>query len=457
MKKFLSVLALMITMIFVNAQDFKKVQTSMLISKYESAKEEYDKAVAKKPSLATTAEGYYWKAKIYSGFQKDATIAGKYPNAYEELKKAILTYAAMDTSMALAKENGQEPFFDVYTKSFKDGVAGFNEKKWKIAAASFDDAVVLSDIIFSKGWASSKSKFDTTSIIYAGYSNQNAGNEEKTMGYYKRLIDYKLNAPELIDVYRYFLVKLINKKDKAAFDTYVALAETAYPKETWVDYRTEFIEKSLTIDEKIKLYDELSAANKLTEIECQLYGDMFMAAKGEENVTPENVQKYILKAAEAYKKAFDINNKNYAAAFNVGISYYNQYVMLDDKKEQNIKALQAINTNKPVAPKDPKQKAAFDLKYKLQIDSVKKLNTNLDVDINAKVDVSIEWLEKAYNVIKDKAKLEKAEKNVALRSVDYLATLYGYKRDKTRGKDQKASDAYDAKFNAYDKLHDKYQ
>ena len=56
----------------------------------------------------------------------------------------------------------------------------------------------------------------------------------------------------------------------------------------------------------------------------------------------------------------------------------------------------------------------------------------------------------------DKEKLERVEKNVAGRSVDFLATLYQYKRDKVRGKDQKAYDALDAKFNEFDKLHDKY-
>jgi hypothetical protein len=45
---------------------------------------------------------------------------------------------------------------------------------------------------------------------------------------------------------------------------------------------------------------------------------------------------------------------------------------------------------------------------------------------------------------------------VASRSVDFLATLYAYKRDRSRGKDQKAFDEFDAKFNSYDKLHDKF-
>ncbi len=463
----MGVLVLMMTIIFVNAQDFKKVQTSVIIGKFEAAKEEYDKAVAKKASMATSPEGYFWKARIYSGLDKDATLAGKYPTAYAELRAALGAYMTLDTSFAIAKENGQEPFFDVYMKSFKDGVAAFNVKNWKVAATSFDEAVIFSDIIFSRGWATSKQKFDTTSIIYAGYSNQNAANVDKaneqlhinkTAGYYKRLVDYKINTPELLDIYRYLLIQLIAKKDKTVFDNYLKVAQGAYPAETWVEYKNEYIEKNYTSDEKIKLFDDQAAANSLTEVEAQSYGDMFMSAKNAEGLTPEATQKFIIKAAEAYKKAYTINPTNFAAAFNVGISYYNQYTILDEKLSQNIKSLQTMNMNKPAnTPKDPKKKAAFEITFKAQTDSIKKLNVSLDAPIKEHVDAAIEWIEKAYAVVKDKPKLTKAERNVASRSVDFLATLYSFKRDKARGKDQKASDAYDAKFIIYDNLHSKYQ
>lgn len=458
MKKFIGALVLVMTSLIVNAQDFKKVQTNLLLTKYEAAKDEYEKVVVKNANLATTVEGYYWKAKIYSGLEKDASLASKYPTAYDLTKAAIVQYAALDTSFKLAKENGQEPFFDVYIKSFKDGVSAFNDKKWPDAAKNFDEAVQFSDIIFTQGWATSKQKFDTTSIIYAGYSNQNAGNIEKTVGYYKRLVEYKLTGAELLDVYKYVLVQLINTKDKANFDKYYTLSNEAYPNESWAEYKTEFVEKSLSIDEKIKLYNDLVPTNTLTEVEYQMYGDMFMAAKGQDNVTEADSEKYIALAGEAYKKAFNANNQNYAAAFNVGISYYNQYSILDDKYRDNIKNLQNLNATKAgLAPKDPKKKLAFEAQFKAKQDSIKKLNVLLDAPIKEKVDGAIEWIEKAYSVLKDKQKLERSEKNVAARSVDFLATLYSYKRDKARGKDQKVSDEYDAKFNAFDKLHDKYQ
>jgi hypothetical protein len=451
MKRILVVLALMLGTQMLNAQDFKKVSGSMLIQQIDAAKTEYEKVIAKKPSLATTAEGYYWKAKIYSGLHKDAA---KNPTAYDQVKAAIDEYIKLekDNGFPLAKENGTEPFFDVYLKSFKDGINGFNSKNWKEAAVSFGNSVIFSDYIFSNGWSSSKQKFDTTSIVYAGYSNQNAGNIDATIQYYSRLINARVANPEYVDLYRYALVQYIDKKDKSKFDEILALAVAVYPNESWNDYEIDYIDKNLSVDEKVALYEQKLAAGSLNERDFQMYGDMFMSGK-----TDENPDKYINKALESYKKAYELNTKNFAAAFNIGIAYYNQFSILDEQTGKNIKALQNINANKPAAPKDPKKKAAFDAAFKAQVDSVKKLNVALEAPIKEKVDASIEWITKAFDVIKDKEKLERSEKSVASRAVDFLATLYGYKRDKARGKDQKASDEFDLKFNIYDKLHDKYQ
>jgi hypothetical protein len=188
-----------------------------------------------------------------------------------------------------------------------------------------------------------------------------------------------------------------------------------------------------------------------------MFGDMFMAGKSMDGLSVELSNAYLLKAQDAYKKAYSMNSKNFAAAFNAGISYYNQFSVLDDKVAENIRSLQSLNTNRPTPSKDPKKKLLEDAKFKAAIDSVKKLNVALEQPVLAKVDAAIEWIEKAYNDLKDKDKFTKPEKNVISRSVDFLATLYGYKRDKSRGKDQKAYDEYDAKYNFYDTLHDKYQ
>jgi hypothetical protein len=292
--------------------------------------------------------------------------------------------------------------------------------------------------------------------MYAGYSNQNAGNDDVTIKYYTRMIDANMKTPDLIDMYKYVLIKSADKKDKAMFDKYYAISEKNYPEEKWFEYRAEYIDKNLTIEEKVASYEAQLAANSITETESQMYGDMFMAARNADGLPDDKANFYLEKAADAYMRAYKLNNQNFAAAFNVGISYYNQYTVLDDQFGNNIRALQQLNSNKPVAPKDPKKKLAFDAAFKAQQDSIKKLNLALDAPMKAKVDQAIEWIENAFNIVKDKTTLNRTEKNVAARSVDFLATLYSAKRDKNRA-NQKLYDELDAKFNKYDLLHDKYQ
>jgi len=454
MKKWIGAMFLMTVMQTAFTQDFKKVETGLLLNNFEVAKTEYEKAVAKKASLETTAEGYYWKSKIYAGLFKDP--AAKYPDAADKLYKSLENYIKADPEFTFAVKSGQEPFFEVYIKSYKDGVAAFGEKKWKDAASNFDRAVFLSDIIFSKGWSSNKQPFDTTTLMYAGYSNQNAGNDDITIKYYTRMIDANMKTIDLIDMYKFVLIKSADKKDKALFDKYYAISEKNYPEEKWFEYKAEYIDKNLTIEEKVASYEAIIAANTISETESQMYGDMFMAARNEDGLAEDKSNFYLDKAADAYMKAYKLNNQNFAAAFNVGISYYNQYTVLDDKFGNNIRALQQLNTNKPVAPKDPKKKLAFDAAFKAQLDSIKKLNLALDAPMKAKVDQAIEWIENAFNIVKDKTTLNRTEKNVAARSVDFLATLYAAKRDKNRA-NQKVYDELDAKFTKYDLLHDKYQ
>ena len=118
--------------------------------------------------------------------------------------------------------------------------------------------------------------------------------------------------------------------------------------------------------------------------------------------------------------------------------------------------MQAMNANKPAPDKDPKKKAAADAKFKEQIDAIKKQNTDIEKPLFDNLDNAIDWIEKTYTILKDKTDRSKVEKSIANKSVDFLANLYAYKRDKVRGKDTKAYDAYDAKYKQYDELHGKF-
>jgi tetratricopeptide (TPR) repeat protein len=293
MKKIIGLLSFLTFVQMSFAQDLKKVTTSILLGKFENAKDEYDKAVAKKASLGTTAEGYYLKARINGVLAKDPALASKYPNAYADMRKALDEYIKLEPNFSTAKDNGPDPFFDIYFKAFKEGVDAFNAKKWKEAATSFDEAVKYSDIVFSQGWSSSKQKFDTTSLMYAGYSNQNAGNLDASNVYYRRMVDANIKSADALDIYRFLLMQFNNKKDLVNFEKYYDLSVAAYPTENWFEYKLDYIEKHFSMVEKMSMYDKMVADASLNENAAQMFGDMFMAGKTLEGLSNETAEVYL--------------------------------------------------------------------------------------------------------------------------------------------------------------------
>jgi hypothetical protein len=466
MQKLITILTLLLIFNASQAQKFDKVKNALLINQYEVAKSDLDKILQKNPTLVNSPEALFWEAKINNSFSRDSALSKKYPNSYSVMFKNLETLVGTDQGNAFINEKAEkekelniaDPFIQVYTKNFADGVKLYDENKFKEAADYFANCVKYSDIFYGRGWLDTKLKSDSLSILYTAICHEKDSNFPKAIVYFERLINEKVMV-NLESIFNDLLTCLIQTKEKDKFDTYVEKALIESPKNTglWEQYAREYIAKAYTIDEKVALYDQLLAANKLTEFDVQYYGELFMEGKTEDPST----EKYVLKASEAFQQAFTMNPTNFRAAYNAGISYYAQFGILDGKLDAARKALQALNTQKPaVAAKGVPAKGAVKPGVPVKAtpqDSVKAIIADLNTQIFQKVDLAITWLEKSYNALKDKPNMSKGENSIALRSVDYLAMMYQYKSDKLKSKDPKASAEFAEKFNQYDQLHDKYQ
>lgn len=78
MKKLLLVAFFAVGLTALKAQDFKKVQTALLLNQVENAKTEIDKLM-QEPKAQAKAEGWFWKAKVYAALFKDDKTREKYP------------------------------------------------------------------------------------------------------------------------------------------------------------------------------------------------------------------------------------------------------------------------------------------------------------------------------------------------------------------------------------------
>ena len=440
------------------AQELKKVMLLTQTGKLADAKTEIDTAVLD-AKYSGKAETYYWKSRIYAAFYKDAALRAKVPNAKEIAEEAFTKYQQLDANFAFVKEIGQDGpngYFDLYQGSFADGVRCFNGKNWDSAASFFKTSVNTYDLIYKNKWTSAKTPFDTTSILYLGYAYQNAQKPNEAIAQYTRLADNRVAEEAYVDMYRYTLTHFTSIKDEAQFKKYLAVSKELYPKENWEDYEMDYLDRNLTLAEKTAYYDKERAAGTMSEFKYLQFGDWFANVRTKEkDMDSSNHAMYNMKSADAYQKAFAINNKNSIAAFNAGLIYYNIFADYSDKYSDNIRTLQQMNANRPPLDKDPKKKAAQEAKFKEQTDAVKKLNADLDKPITDNLDQAIGWLEKSVDIIKNKPDANKTEKMVFERSLDFLANMYEFKRDKVRGKDLKLFDQYDAKYKEYESMHKK--
>lgn len=475
MKKVLLFAMFAVTMQLLHAQDMKKVQTVFVLKKYDDAKTEIDKVMAD-PKLNTKPDALYWKARVYSTLYKDTVLRAKYPTVGKEAEAAMQAYIAADPAFAQVKEKGAEPFFDMQSVVFNEGIKSFNKKDWENAAANFKASVDYSDIMFKNKWANTTMAFDTTSILYQAYAYQNwsrkdeknidQAKQDEAMKLYTRLADAKVvsvNGDSMEDIYKFIVDYYSRKKDEANFRKYLGEAKTLFAKFPTEEFEVDYLDNNLTTAQKVAQFDKDNATGTLSDQMYLVYGDMFVHAKDKEKekgntLDSATIVTYNLKGAEAFKKAYALNNQNAIAAFNVGIIYYNIYNEYGDRYAANIRAMQAVNSanaDKPVE-KDPKKKAAAEAALKAKLEPFKAANAELEKPMIENMDIAVEWLEKSYTTLKDKQNRTNVEKNVINKTVDFLANLYAYKRDKLKGKDPKAFDAYDAKYKMYDDLHGKF-
>jgi hypothetical protein len=452
-----------------SAQDFKKLQNTILLQKWEDAKTEVDK-LGNDPKAQAKPEFYYYKARVYAVLFKESALRAKYPNAGDVAAAAIEKYASLDPSFAKIKDlGGVEAYFDMYSTYFQNGVKVFNEKSWLPAAENFIKAIDYIDIIIKNKWAASSSiTMDTTSLLYTGYSFQNAGQMDNAAKYYGRLADSKVNEPLYLDLYRFLVQHYTKVNNETSFFKYLGYGKELYPKESWDEYEVDFIDANYDLAKKTSLYDTEDAAGKLNEQKYLQFGELFINVKNKEKDLDSAVQsKYSLKAADAFKKAYQINNSNALAIFNVGVIYYNIFGEYDDRVGVNIRSLRGISAGiedefaaKKAAAKTPQAKAAVNKAIADKLTAaqapIKAVNAALEFELQKNMDIAIESIDKAYTILKDKANKSRTENNVLSKSVDFLANMYTIKRDKFRGKDSKQFDLYDAKFKEFDALHGKY-
>ena len=417
------------------AQNYTTVMLDFTTNKFEDAKNEVDKLMAD-PKAKDNPQTLIWKYNVYSAIYADSTLKPKYPDAGQQAWDALQQYTAKDTQLAKLKEDpyGMTGISKLYGQSFNYGKSDFQKSEWNKAFEDFSFCQQVSEFIGKNGLnTNGKYTIDTTIVLYAGYAAQNAGKQDEAAKRYKALADYKIGDKDMVDMYKYILDYETKKKDQASFTKYLAIAKELYPNDAavWSQFEMNYMSSNTSLKDMIGKYKADDASGKLKEDGYTTYAEAFAMPDKNQLAELDSAQQADLKltASDAFIKAFNKNDTNGLYAFNAGVLYYNLFGVLDDRYYNLRGESAALKTQRDDVLKQQKQLA----------------------------DSSIDWLEKGYTILKAKQNREKNESASLNRAVDYLANLYAWKRDRSKGTNAKDFDAFDAKFKQFDSEHDKYK
>ncbi len=462
MKKFLTIAALVFYSI-TTAQKLDNVQKNFVILKYEDAKTEIDK-ISTDANFANKPEVLLWKARIYAILFAKESSRAKYPNAGITAFEAFSKYVTADPETKILGETNKLPNIgsvldDIYTTYGNLAATCFNKKDWECAFENYKATAAMGELLTKYNWKQNNQTLDTLSVFYAGYSAEQLKKKEETVKYYSLLANQKIGGEEKEFVYDYLTTHFMQTKNLEMVSKYAAIATQLYPANASIWHKRELytMQEALPLEEKDKRFIAGKALGNFTADDYVSYGDMFTTLNKDEKTNLDSAKKeyYHVKAIEAYISAYEKDIKNAISAYNVGVLTNAQFGTYDERQIAYRRLLQDLNSNKTVE-KDPKKKVAAEANFKKKADALKAEIAAIDKPKMEKANIAIEWLEKAFAQFDANPNRTKEETRCLRQSIDNLAELYGYKRDKVKTTDPKAYDAYDAKYKKYDALHGKY-
>ena len=277
-----------------------------------SAKAEIDVAITIEKNIPKS-KTWFVRGKIYQNIATSTDAAVKSLDA-DAVQKAVEAYEKV---MGMEKETNPNHLLsstnlEVLWGSFvNDGGTSYGEGDYEGALVAFENALLVKPS-------------DSVTLLYAGVTAQQAGQIDKTLDYY-----YKLVAADLasLDVYStlIFLERSENKNDEKALEL-VQAAKVKFPEEK--KFGQEEISLLLAMDKieeaKTKLIKaiEVDPANANLHLNLGVLHDNLGSAKMAEGKIEEAKEAFNI-AKQNYINAIKVDPENYIGNYNAGVIYVN--------------------------------------------------------------------------------------------------------------------------------------
>jgi hypothetical protein len=354
---------------------------------------------------ANSADGLYYKGKIYNELSKDAatpkTDAYNYKLIAFEAFKLQQVNDKKDIRMTVDQ---YLPYLDLYGGFYDLGVSEFNAKNFASSYNAFSKAQMMENFIIERKYqyeGFKANKLDTALLINMAAAGLNAADTVNALKSYRTITDAGVVGKDYEQVYE-FLVSYYNaKKDVANLDPIMAKAKAAYPQNSfWEAVETENISKSGDKKAIFARYETLLAKDPTNFINgynysIELYNSIYVKDYTTIDSATSSKLISVLKATIPNDKGNDANMLLTNHLFNVAADYSSRAVLIKEgklakpadlkkKKDLNARALAKMDEMIPYAETSLKY---FGAQPKLTVNQKIKYQqvlTNLSDVYNAK-------------------------------------------------------------------------
>lgn len=353
-----------------NAQDYEVIKNMVMLTQYQRAKDDLDKAMVK-PGFTSKPEAYILKATIYASLAitddtKKNTPAGD--QLTDEGDAAFRKFREMDPSMLLLNDKVyQNGPINLYSGYYVSGYNDYTAKKWATAYPKMKKAVEYSDLLIQKKLI--QVPIDTNVLTLAGIIAENAGFKEDAVKYYGRMADKKLAGPGFESVYRFLVSYYFQKKDFVLFEKYKSSGAELYPQSEYFTF--DKVDFAVWLEQdfraKMKAVEDLLLTDPGSYKANQVLGEIIYDELNPREATqalPANANELEKKMVAAFYKAAAAKPASENPFIYIGDHFVNKAVQINDAKLKvtadaaKVRALERDYGNALSAAKEPYEKAA---------------------------------------------------------------------------------------------------
>jgi len=442
MKRTFLFLTLISLAAFVKAQNYSDISGKMLLGSYKQAKEDLDKRMTN-AKFISKPEAYILKAAIYAMYGQDSALAAGNTDQYlSEAETAYSKYKEMDGpdyKLATEMEYKNGPL-NLYSAYYAKGVKMYQTKKWEEGFQAFKRTVELSDFLIQKQLI--KGPIDTTAVLFAGFTAENAGKKTEAYTYYSRLADLKIGGADNDFIYRFLIVNSFQKDDMASFEKYRAIGKELYPNDEYYGYDKVDFAAGLTegVDNKVKALEKVLSTDpnnyKALVSMAQFISDTLHPAPGQP--LPSNAAELETKMINSLTKAATLPQADELVYLVLGDNYVDKADKLNEARAKFGEEMRA-RTKPGAAPSK---------------DDVAKRD-KLDAEYADAFFKATEPYEKAAALMAAKGTLTAQQKQQYRKVAGYLGDIYNLKKVRANVAKQTADVAkYTAEAKKWNDLYD---